>query len=194
MVRRRRGRRHSVGPHEAEAGFLEVTIECEGAVDPALTHHLEAHRVNQAQVVPAGRNHRGDAPLVQFASDPLDVDDGQEIVSQHADGGAAEPALCGGCVRHCRSRLTGFAPACNIVHMKRTNLVLDEALLEEATRLSAQRTYSKTVDLALSEFVRRARAGTILALAGSGLWDGDLSDVRRDVPKKSKRQAAHAAR
>lgn len=81
-----------------------------------------------------------------------------------------------------------------MIHMKRTNLVLDEKLLEEATRLSAQRTYSKTVDLALSEFVRRARAGKILGLAGSGLWEGDLSAMRRDTPKKSKRQAAHAAR
>ena len=63
--------------------------------------------------------------------------------------------------------------------MKRTNLVLDEKLLEEATRLSSQRTYSKTVDLALSEFVRRARAGKILELAGSGLWEGDLSAMRR---------------
>ena len=79
-------------------------------------------------------------------------------------------------------------------HMKRTNLVLDEKLLEEATRLSAQRTYSKTVDLALSEFVRRARAGTILGLAGSGLWDGDLSAMRRDMPKKVKRRVTHGAR
>jgi hypothetical protein len=37
--------------------------------------------------------------------------------------------------------------------MKRTSLVLDERILKEATRLSAQRTYSKTVDLALAEFV-----------------------------------------
>jgi Arc/MetJ family transcription regulator len=78
--------------------------------------------------------------------------------------------------------------------MKRTNLVLDEKLLEEATRLSAQRTYSKTVGLALSEFVRRARAGKILELAGSGLWEGDLSVMRRDAPKKPKGKAAHAAR
>ena len=78
--------------------------------------------------------------------------------------------------------------------MKRTNLVLNEQLLEEATPLSAQRTYSKTVDLALSEFVRRARAGKILGLAASGLWEGDLAAMRRDAPRKSKRQAAHAAR
>jgi Arc/MetJ family transcription regulator len=79
-------------------------------------------------------------------------------------------------------------------HMKRTNLVLDEKLLEEATRISALRTYSKTVDLALSEFVRRARAGKILALAGSGLWEGDLSVMRRDVPKKPTGRGPRAAR
>ena len=64
--------------------------------------------------------------------------------------------------------------------MKRTNLVLDEGLLEEATRLSGERTYSRTVERALEEFVRRAKARRILDLAGSGLWEGDLTVVRED--------------
>ena len=64
--------------------------------------------------------------------------------------------------------------------MKRTNLVLDAALLEEATRLSGERTYSRTVERALEEFVRRAKARRILDLAGSGLWEGDLAVVRGD--------------
>ena len=64
--------------------------------------------------------------------------------------------------------------------MKRTNLVLDERLLEEATRVSGERTYSGAVARALEDFVRRARARKILDLAGSGLWEGDLSVVRRD--------------
>lgn len=64
--------------------------------------------------------------------------------------------------------------------MKRTNLVLDEALLEEATRLSGERTYSRTVERALEEFVRRAKARRILDLAGAGLWEGDLAVVRED--------------
>jgi len=64
--------------------------------------------------------------------------------------------------------------------MKRTNLVLDEALLEEATRLSGERTYSRTVERALEEFVRRAKARRILELAGSGLWEGDLAVIRED--------------
>jgi Arc/MetJ family transcription regulator len=64
--------------------------------------------------------------------------------------------------------------------MKRTNLVLPEDLLEEAVRLSGERTYSRTVERALEDFVRRIKARRILELAGSGLWKGDLSDMRSD--------------
>jgi Arc/MetJ family transcription regulator len=66
------------------------------------------------------------------------------------------------------------------MRMKRTNLVLDESLLDEATRLSGERTYSRTVERALRDFVARAKARRILELAGSGLWKGDLSVVRED--------------
>jgi len=66
------------------------------------------------------------------------------------------------------------------LHMKRTNLVLDGELLEEATRLSGERTYSKTVERALREMVRRVKARQILDLAGSGLWQGDLAAMRED--------------
>lgn len=66
--------------------------------------------------------------------------------------------------------------------MKRTNLVLDEQLLEEAVKLGGERTYSRTVERALEEFVRRIKARRILDLAGSGLWEGDLSVVREDAP------------
>jgi Arc/MetJ family transcription regulator len=75
--------------------------------------------------------------------------------------------------------------------MKRTNLVLDDALLEEATRLSGERTYSRTVERALRDFVQRAKARRILDLAGSGLWEGDLGVVRGDrgVYRKARRGA-----
>ena len=66
--------------------------------------------------------------------------------------------------------------------MKRTNLVLDEQLLEEAVKLAGERTYSRTVGRALEEFVRRMKARRILDLAGSGLWEGDLAVVREDAP------------
>lgn len=70
--------------------------------------------------------------------------------------------------------------ALHTVHMKRTSLTLDEQLLEEAQRLAGDRTYSATVNRALEDFVRRAKAGRILELRGSGLWKGDLAKMRRD--------------
>ena len=66
------------------------------------------------------------------------------------------------------------------IHMKRTNLVLDEAVLAEAQRLAGERTYSGTVMRALEDFVRRAKARRILELRGSGAWEGDLEEMRRD--------------
>ena len=68
--------------------------------------------------------------------------------------------------------------------MKRTNLVLDAETLEEATRLSGEKTYSAAVMRALRDFIRRAKARQILELRGSGLWDGDLSEMRGDKRNK----------
>jgi len=70
--------------------------------------------------------------------------------------------------------------------MKRTNLVLNGDILEEALRLSGERTYSRTVDRALADFVKRARARRILDLAGSGAWSGDLAKMRDDRPRRSR--------
>ena len=72
------------------------------------------------------------------------------------------------------------------IHMKRTNLVLNEQMLEEATRLSGEKTYSGAVMRALEDFVRRAKARQILELRGSGLWDGDLLEMRGDKRRKKK--------
>ena len=66
--------------------------------------------------------------------------------------------------------------------MKRTSLTLDEHLLEEAMHLGGERTYSKTVNRALDEFVRRIKARRILELRGTGLWSGDLGEMRGDSP------------
>ena len=71
--------------------------------------------------------------------------------------------------------------------MKRTNLVINEKLLEEATRLSGERTFSRTVERALEDFVRRIKARRILELTGSGLWEGDLSEMRRDQVSETRK-------
>lgn len=79
--------------------------------------------------------------------------------------------------------------------MKRTNLMLDEQLLEEAVRLGGARTYSQTVNEALAEYTRRIKARKILQLAGSGLWEGDLAEMREDrVRRRSRKGAADVAR
>ena len=78
--------------------------------------------------------------------------------------------------------------------MKRTNLVLDGELLDEATRLSGERTYSAAVNRALTDFVKRARSRQILDLAGSGLWIGDLAEMRDDRSKSRGRRTARGSR
>ena len=66
----------------------------------------------------------------------------------------------------------------HLIHMKRTNLVLDESLLKEAQRLTGERTYSATVNRTLADWIRRAHAGQIFELEHSGLWVGDLEAMR----------------
>jgi Arc/MetJ family transcription regulator len=79
--------------------------------------------------------------------------------------------------------------------MKRTNVALDEHLLEEAVRVSGERTYARTIERALEEMVRRAKARGIEQLAGSGLWVGDLSAMRGDGASVAReRPAVYRAR
>jgi len=73
------------------------------------------------------------------------------------------------------------------------NLVLDEELLQQAVRLSGERSYSRVVERALQDFVRRIKARRILELAGSGLWEGDLADMRGDRPRRRVRSRSSRA-
>jgi len=78
--------------------------------------------------------------------------------------------------------------------MKRTNVVLDEELLEEAVRVSGERTYARTIERALQELVRRAKVRGIEQLAGSGGWTGNLSHMRGDTPVARDRRGVYRAR
>jgi Arc/MetJ family transcription regulator len=73
--------------------------------------------------------------------------------------------------------------------MKRTNLMIDEALLIDATRASGETTYSATVNRALAELLRRSRAHALLDLRGTGAWTGDLGEMRADRPARSRKKA-----
>ncbi|HZQ53806.1 MAG TPA: type II toxin-antitoxin system VapB family antitoxin [Bryobacteraceae bacterium] len=68
--------------------------------------------------------------------------------------------------------------------MKRTNLVLDEHLLAEATRVLAARTYSAAVNTALEEVIRIRKIQNIPQFFGSRIWEGDLSQMREDRPSR----------
>jgi Arc/MetJ family transcription regulator len=67
----------------------------------------------------------------------------------------------------------------------RTNIELDDEVVETAMRLYGTRSKKETVDLALRRLVG-ARLGTeeALALEGSG-WEGDLDRMRDDSPPDS---------
>ena len=67
----------------------------------------------------------------------------------------------------------------------RTNIELDDDIVEAAMRLYGTRSKKETVDLALRRLVG-ARLGVeeALALEGSG-WEGDLDQMRADAPPDS---------
>jgi len=64
--------------------------------------------------------------------------------------------------------------------MKRTNLVLDEHILDQVKAVSGSRTYSETVQKALLEYLRRHTFNRIDEYASSGIWEGNLAEMRRD--------------
>jgi hypothetical protein len=65
--------------------------------------------------------------------------------------------------------------------MKRTNLVLDGALLIEATKVLGEKTFSSTVNTALREAIRMKKLQEIPRFFGTGIWEGDLAEMRGDA-------------
>lgn len=75
--------------------------------------------------------------------------------------------------------------------MKRTNLVLDEQVLKEATRESGFKTYSATVNAILKEYVRQKNVEKLADFVGKLEWIGDLSEMREDRPlRRTRRRSA----
>ena len=63
--------------------------------------------------------------------------------------------------------------------VKKTNVLLDEELVETAKELTGTRFTKDVVDLALRRLVRNVRRRRILQLAGKVKWEGDLGMMRR---------------
>ena len=67
--------------------------------------------------------------------------------------------------------------------MRRTNLVLDEHLLDEATRVLGAKTYSAAVNTALEEVIRLKKIQKLPEFFGTGIWQGNLAEMREDRPR-----------
>ena len=80
------------------------------------------------------------------------------------------------------------------IHMKRANLVLDAATLEEATRMLGVKTYSAAVNIALAEVIRMRKIQSLSGFFGKSLWQGNLSEMRDDHPAPSKKHSAKAGK
>jgi hypothetical protein len=86
--------------------------------------------------------------------------------------------------------------------MKRTNVVLDEQLLEEARQLTGEKTYSATITTALEAIVKRKRFWASYkrfeeeARKGDFFWPGYLEEIRPNAYslQKPKRASAHEKR
>lgn len=67
----------------------------------------------------------------------------------------------------------------------RTNIVLDDALVQEAISVSGARSKREVVDLALRELVARRRQRDLKSLAGRGLIDEgyDVRAARRSLSR-----------
>lgn len=63
--------------------------------------------------------------------------------------------------------------------MKRTNLVLDGKLLDEAKSVLGAKTYSAAVNMALAQVVRVHKVQQLQDFFGSNLWEGNLNEMRR---------------
>jgi len=58
--------------------------------------------------------------------------------------------------------------------MTRTNIVLDEGLVQKCQKLTGIPTQRSLIDYALRELLRHGRQKKVLDLKGAVAWDGDL--------------------
>ena len=63
--------------------------------------------------------------------------------------------------------------------MLRTNIELDEKLVDEAMKLTHKKTKKELVNYALRELVSKIKRKNILKLEGKVEWTGDLDEMRK---------------
>ena len=63
--------------------------------------------------------------------------------------------------------------------MLRTNIELDEKLVDEAMKLTHKKTKKELVNYALKELVSKIKRKKLLELEGKVQWTGDLDEMRK---------------
>lgn len=62
----------------------------------------------------------------------------------------------------------------------RTNVVIDDALMDEALKIPGLKTKRQAIEEGLRLLVRTRQQSKIRRLRGALEWDGSLDDMRRD--------------
>jgi Arc/MetJ family transcription regulator len=60
----------------------------------------------------------------------------------------------------------------------RTNIVIDDELMDEALRVTGVKTKKELVELGLKTLIRLKQQESIKTLRGKLKWEGDLEDMR----------------
>ena len=63
----------------------------------------------------------------------------------------------------------------------RTNIDINDELMQEAMEVSQLKTKKAAVELALKEYINMARRQDLASMFGQVIWEGDLSQMRTDT-------------
>jgi Arc/MetJ family transcription regulator len=74
--------------------------------------------------------------------------------------------------------------------MGRTNVVLDDELVKEGMRLSSAKTIRDLIDRSLRHYLNYQKRQAMRSLKGSGIWSGDLDELRGAAAKNHDSESA----
>ena len=63
----------------------------------------------------------------------------------------------------------------------RTNIEIDDELIQQAMEIGQLKTKKAAVELALREYINMARRQNLASMFGEVTWDGDLNRMRTDT-------------
>ncbi len=76
-----------------EALYLKIGVESECPAETQAAHHLETYAIDQAELPPAGRQHRNHSRLVQGEINPFNSKDRNHVRLERSDWGDSDASL-----------------------------------------------------------------------------------------------------